>query len=358
MNHFTAFFLLFSLLAAESTLARQNEVLSPHGEWQTEFACSDCHSTDAWRPMSKSALFDHSRDGGFQLIAAHEVIQCASCHVNLNFEPPTDAIRECLDCHTDVHSGKLLGTCDSCHNSQSFREVDGFTIHLQTDFPLIGAHEVAACESCHRDDVGGAFFGDESACITCHEADYLSTSVIDHQKADFSTQCEDCHTQHIWPDAIFPEHDILANGFQLIGAHEFAGCESCHVQPSFELVFAALDQNDCYACHAADYEDEHRNSGFPTNCAECHSQDDWDGAGKIDHDGPFFPIYSGSHKGEWDGCIDCHQSAPDMTLFTCISCHEHNQADMDDEHDDELDYVYESLACLSCHPDGEEDDDD
>ena len=31
---------------------------------------------------------------------------------------------------------------------------------------------------------------------------------------------------------------------------------------------------------------------------------------------------------------------------------------MDDEHDDELDYVYESLACLSCHPDGEEDDDD
>ncbi len=355
----TIFCLIFSaLMGASQSSAQDNPIDSPHGDWDTTIACSDCHSSNAWTPMDPQAAFDHENDAAFALLAAHETAACASCHSGLEFEPESAIIRECADCHEDVHNSKLVPTCETCHNERSFRDIDGFAIHLDTSFPLIGSHEVIACESCHDDDLGGWYFGDQPTCITCHESAYLETTVIPHEENGFSQECEDCHTQHVWPDAIFPEHSLLSDGFELIGAHEFAGCESCHIQPSFELVFAALDQNDCYACHQADYEDEHRNSGFPLNCLECHNQNDWDGASDFDHDAPFFPIYSGEHKGEWDNCSDCHQAAPDMTSFTCIDCHEHRKDKMDDEHDDEPDYVYESLACLSCHPDGKEDDDD
>jgi hypothetical protein len=41
-------------------------------------------------------------------------------------------------------------------------------------------------------------------------------------------------------------------------------------------------------------------------------------------------------------------------VFSCLTCHEHNQSEMDDEHDDVPGYVYESTACYGCHPTGEE----
>jgi len=337
--------------------AQENVFVSPHGEWDTALFCNDCHSAAVWSPMDPNASFDHLEDAKFELLASHAAQDCASCHTGLEFVPPLNQIRECADCHNDVHDAKLVQSCETCHNSDSFRDIDGFALHLNTSFPLIGSHEVIACESCHADDFGGSFFGDQPTCISCHEPEYLETTVVPHLENGFSENCEDCHTQHVWPDAIFPNHASLSNGFELIGAHDFAGCESCHIQPSFELVYNAQDQNDCYACHSSEYEDEHRNSGFPLNCLECHSQNTWDDPDSFDHDVPFFPIYSGSHKGEWNNCSDCHQAAPDMTSFSCIDCHEHQRDDMDDEHDDVLDYVYESLACFSCHPDGKEDDD-
>ena len=346
------------VLSSSSAWAQDTGMQSPHGDWITDLVCADCHSQTAWSPLAESPNFDHAEDGGFELIAAHSQTNCASCHDQLHFSPPILEVRQCADCHTDVHAGKLIQSCDTCHNNSSFLEVDGYSIHQQTEFPLMGTHEVIACESCHTDHFGGAYFGEAATCITCHESDYSVSTVLPHAENGFSESCETCHTQFIWQDAIFPDHALVANGFELIGAHDFAGCESCHLQPSFELVYEAQGQNDCIACHESDYQKEHGGSGYPTQCLECHNQENWDGAGRFDHDGPFFPIYSGAHKGEWNGCVDCHQAAPIMTSFTCISCHEHNQPDMDGEHDDVDDYVYESLACLSCHPTGREEDND
>jgi len=69
-------------------------------------------------------------------------------------------------------------------------------------------------------------------------------------------------------------------------------------------------------------------------------------------DGPFFPIYSGSHRGTWSSCSTCHQIANDFRQFTCLVCHEHNQASMDNKHHGRPGYSYVSTACLSCHPNG------
>ena len=40
----------------------------------------------------------------------------------------------------------------------------------------------------------------------------------------------------------------------------------------------------------------------------------------------YFPIYSGKHKGEWNDCVDCHIQSSNYKIFSCINCHEHNNA--------------------------------
>ena len=65
-----------------------------------------------------------------------------------------------------------------------------------------------------------------------------------------------------------------------------------------------------------------------------------------------FPIDSGAHLGEWNSCADCHVVPSNYSAFECILCHEHNQTDMDNKHDEERDYEYLSTACFSCHPQG------
>src|SRR5690606_30350881 len=125
--------------------------------------------------------------------------------------------------------------------------------------------------------------------------------------------------------------------FDLVGAHVSLPCAACHVVPGFGLIFVPSGQNDGFACHQTEHEDEH--PGFPTNCLECHTVDTWDGA-EFEHD-QYFPIYSGEHEGEWDSCQTCHTQQGNFGVFTCFSCHEHNREDMDDEHDDVGGYVYE-----------------
>jgi hypothetical protein len=73
----------------------------------------------------------------------------------------------------------------------------------------------------------------------------------------------------------------------------------------------------------------------------------------FDHDDLFFPIYSGKHDGEWDECSDCHTEPTNYSVFSCITCHEHNQSEMDNEHREVSGYVYDSDACYNCHPNGD-----
>jgi hypothetical protein len=270
--------LLLLLWISSPARAQVSGQQSPHGDWITDLSCTSCHAENAWKPLKEKPDFDHGTDGKFELLAAHSTAACTSCHASLQFSPPLPDVRQCADCHVDVHAGKLIQSCETCHNSRSFLEVDGYGIHQQTDFPLLGAHEVISCDSCHNDHFGGAYFGQLAACISCHEADFTVSTAVPHLENGFSENCETCHTQFLWADAVFPNHAEIANGFDLVGAHDFAGCESCHVQPSFQLVFDAQDQNDCFACHESDYNREHRRGDTPILCLQCHNQDSWHGA--------------------------------------------------------------------------------
>ncbi len=383
---------------------------SPHGPIQTP--CATCHVSTDWRQISNQ--FDHSQTG-FPLEAAHAQQDCRSCHQNLVFAEAPDNCVDChldihrgelgVDCATcHVETGwdirllmlenhkqtlfPLLGPharleCEACHVEQQRNEYHGTSIdclgcHLQdyeasqdpdhqavgfsTDceichqpvdarwenavfehpptFPLTGGHFALDCRACHED----GFANTPTDCIACHEADFMGVEDPNHITNNFPTDCEQCHTTSAWEPSTF---DHMQTAFPLTGGHLALDCRACH-EDGF-----ANTPTDCIACHEPDYNNaapNHAAAGFPTDCTLCHNTNAWEPS-SFNHDGLYFPIYSGEHRGEWDTCNDCHL-AGNFNSFECITCHEHNQADMAEEHEDVSGYVYDSPACLSCHPDG------
>ena len=149
-----------------------------------------------------------------------------------------------------------------------------------------------------------------------------------------------------------PDH--AASGFS-------TDCAGCHVSTTWDR-FRHSSILDCQLCHLDDYNattsPDHQTIGFGTDCATCHSTTTWswiNGAG-FNHDGAYFPIYSGKHRGKWTECTDCHMTPGNFAAFECLQCHEHDDpADLADKHKDVNGYQYLSQACFACHPRGEED---
>ncbi|MBT4370477.1 MAG: hypothetical protein HOD18_07990, partial [Candidatus Marinimicrobia bacterium] len=277
----------------------------PHGNDNIQDNCELCHeSTSTW--IIENFLHNSSQTG-FELTGLHIPADCALCHLNqvYNSTPQSCANSIChlneFNATTDPNHGEYgfpVGYCEHCHVTLGWE-------------PDIFSHDV------------------EDACATCHMPDYNSADDPSHD--GFSTTCEDCHTSTTtWDGATFSHVGITD------------GCQNCHLD---------------------DYQStpSHVNFVFPLNCEMCHTTTDWDDA-TFNHDNDYFPIFSGEHEDEWTTCTaECHIIPEDFSQFSCGLngvCHEHNQTDMDDEHDDENDYVYESSACYNCHPNGEEDDDD
>lgn len=334
--------LMFAALRAPG-LAAQQTTANPHGSLPEGLACTGCHTTDAWSPLRRDLGFDHS-DTGFALDGRHSDATCARCHAGLDFSGLDTQTGDCATCHVDVHEGAITRECVSCHSTESFTDVDVAVVH-PADFPLEGAHLQTSCESCHTNDFGGAFRALDPECATCHMGDYVSSTLVDHQRLGFSTTCQECHSTLDFRDVAF-DHFIISGGFELVGRHAGVECTACHSGPGGSLPWVAADADECIACHVTDYQREHGGSGFPTDCLACHNPFDWDGVA-FEHT---FAIFTGRHAAEWDTCADCHKVPGDFATFSCFDCH--TQADMDDRHRSESGYAYDSPTCLSCHPTG------
>lgn len=313
---------------------------SPHGE-SLKIECKVCHSTESWK--INTPKFNHN-DTEFELIGQHKSVSCKSCHLSLKFN---EAKTDCQSCHTDIHENSVGFDCARCHNSNSWVVAKIEDIHRMSRFPLLGSHKVADCNDCHVSNSLLNFQPLGATCYDCHVANYQATTTPNHVASNYSTNCEECHSvsSTSWGGA-----DIIHDFFPLSGGHNIADCSSCHKPNSF----AGLSQN-CNSCHSNDYisttNPSHVGSGFSTNCQECHTINGWQPA-SFDHDTPFFPIYSGEHKGEWNECSDCHTTANNYAQFSCLNCHEHNQTEMNSEHSGISGYAYESNSCFACHPRG------
>lgn len=117
-----------------------------------------------------------------------------------------------------------------------------------------------------------------------------------------------------------------------------------------------IADNDCYACHRANYEqasDPVHVGAKPTTCRDCHSQIAWRPAGP--HPDADFPIRTGPHAAV--DCGACHKPAlgppTDGANTDCLTCH--TEAATAPAHVGESDYRWDPAfphSCLTCHPMG------
>ncbi|MEZ5103291.1 MAG: cytochrome c3 family protein [Draconibacterium sp.] len=322
------------------SLAQQN----PHGNSLT-FACTDCHTTEGWTFSKDKAIFNHNKTS-FELEGQHTVTNCKACHQTLVFN---EAKSNCVDCHTDMHNNTVGPNCYECHTPKSWIIENITEIHQNSRFPLLGAHNTADCIDCHISASKLEFQPLGIDCYDCHRPDYEATTNPSHIQTGLSTNCVECHRidAFAWSGTGI-NHDF----FPLTKGHEINDCAACHKGDLTQPI-----ASDCFSCHEANYNStanpSHTSLGFSTNCTDCHTTNPgWKPAGFKEHDALYFPIYSGSHNGEWSRCTDCHTQAGSYNSFSCTDCHEHNKSDMDRKHREENGYVYSSPACFACHPTG------
>ena len=307
--------------------------------------CEGCHTTTQWT----GATFNHNATL-FPLTGAHTAATCVSCHADGVYKgKPTT----CVSCHQvdytattrPPHGPSNIPTqCQTCHTTAAWQGAP--YNHALTAFPLTGAHQAATCMDCHSD---GVYKGKPQTCITCHNSDWSASTNPHHAAAGFATQCQTCHTTVQWKGGTYNHN---ATAFPLTGAHIPEPCISCHASK----VYKGLPST-CVSCHLADYNattnPRHATANFPTTCVSCHTTTQWQGA-TFNHDGSYFPIYSGKHRGKWSRCSDCHINATNYKVFECILCHEHNnKTKVDNDHKGKSGYQYVSVKCLACHPKGD-----
>lgn len=311
--------------------------------------CDDCHSPERWVQRPEAAR-QHA-ESGFPLLGMHRLVECSRCHAGLDEANDANVSIECIGCHAAEYAGTQRPNhsaagystqCEDCHDVAALRWESSAFDHASTGFPLAGTHRTLECAACH----GAGFTPLGADCVSCHEAEYLATREPDHSTAGFSTDCARCHTANRWSDARFA-HTV----FPLRGAHGAISCNSCHG----DGVYQGLP-SDCFSCHEPAYvattNPDHAAARFPTDCAACHSDVSWQPA-QFDHDGLYFRIDSGAHRGKWEpDCTVCHVNTSNYAEFSCLGCHEHDRTRMDDKHSEQRDYQYESGACYECHRNG------
>jgi hypothetical protein len=317
---------------------------SPHGKDFT-ISCGVCHSPKSWKLDKEIYSFDHNTTA-LPLMGQHQTLDCRACHISLVF---SEAKTQCADCHTDMHDQTVGPDCGRCHTPKSWIIEDLTGMHQRSRFPLVGAHYTADCQQCHKSASLLRFEPLGIECIDCHQADYNGTTQPNHVESGFSTNCQECHsiTSLTWTGAGFNH-----NFFPLTEGHANLTCSRCHAGGNYSNT-----SSECVSCHQSDYNNtnnpNHSTSNIPTTCADCHTTaPGWKPAEFRIHDAQYFPVYSGKHAGTWNTCADCHQNPSDYATFTCIDCHDHNQSDMDKEHQGVGGYNYSSLACYECHPQG------
>jgi hypothetical protein len=302
--------------------AAQEPTRSLHGALAEGLTCLDCHTQEAWSPLAEDMAFDHADFGGFVLEGRHADVSCAMCHEGLVFDRASGAQEECTSCHLDVHQGTIARPCSACHSVSSFTDLDPGVVH-PADYPLEGAHLQTSCESCHTDDLGGAYAPLDRECATCHLDEYLSVPLVDHEELGFSTDCTECHSTLDFRDVAF-DHFTVSGGFELIGRHSAIECTACHSLPDGGIPESPSGPEDCIACHLDDYEDEHGGSGFPTDCLDCHTPFDWDDADFEHASATGFALIEGHDQLL---CIECHVGSSSETYFSpsnpedCYACH-------------------------------------
>jgi hypothetical protein len=308
--------------------------------------CMTCHTVNGW-----SATFDHAAMAkGFALQGAHQLALCTVCHSptdNALTVPKPAGQDDCVACHRTEFDREHTGTgfpvtCRTCHDTNDWSRAVFDHSAAANGFGLQGAHAALPCADCHVQPGNALRFpkpANTEDCVSCHRSDYDQ----EHTGSGYPTTCLTCHTNTNWATATF-NHEQVANGFALQGAHNQITCASCH-GPNNVLKFPQPSgHTDCIACHRTEFDAEHAGTGFPVTCLSCHTTSTFSGA-TFDHGTTGFAL-QGAHV--QTACSKCH-GANNALLFPqpagpndCVACH---RADYDREHTGSM----YPLTCLTCH---------
>lgn len=302
--------------------------------------CYDCHTEHRGEAgaLTEVDLDDFAHDKvGFSLDGHAEMsdgsaFACADCHTAglANLDPGV-----CADCHQRLdavymaaHADAFGPECLACHDGL---DTYGDAFDHSLVFPLEGAHTTVPCADCHPAartpaDLQAA----PDTCFACHQAD-------DAHEGELGQDCGACHVPDSWAEVDF---DHAQTDFPLTGRHAGLACGECHRDATF-----AGTPIECSGCHA----DPLFHAGlFPIGCADCHIAAGWVPA-RFDRPHTF-PIAHGE-----SGPSPCRTCHPDtLSAYTCYGCHEHDPAEIAEEHRDEGINDFED--CVRCHPTGEKDE--
>lgn len=312
-----------------------------------ESACVECHPLSARSFRGAEARLTPAQHAlsGFALVAPHDRQECKQCHAP--GEPfaaahPGRALESCISCHKDPHAGQFGARgCRECHEDLRWKpsRID-LVAHARAGFALEDAHAKVECNACHLVRAEVRRYADTpKLCSGCH---------ADAHPGAFAQAkgCEECHQADSFAAAAKGFDHARWTGFVVDGAHERAGCESCHVpaaQPDaakrrFGRVAARAPARaaDCANCHA----DAHR--GFfakSKGCEECHTTRDFTHTRPaFDHKASTGFALSGAH--EKRECTICHPlaPAPDASTRRAFGFSKASSAQA-------------QLSCTSCHAD-------
>ncbi len=235
---------------------------------------------------------------------------------------------------------KLKFDCEKCHSAASFTDIR--FDHNLTGYQLDDNHSQADCLGCHSvEDFSRA----KADCAVCHE---------DIHESRMGSDCEKCHSSTRGWNIMDVQTIHMESNFPAMGRHALIDCQNCH--PGLPKEDLSFNTTRCVECHQQDFlnvsSPNHVSGGFSTECQDCHQMNTWRPAGLVEHE-PFFPIYSGAHRGQWDQCATCHVNPDNNADFSCFNCHGHPQTDTDNDHRGISGYVYNSQDCYLCHPTGE-----
>lgn len=211
--------------------------------------CKECHVEESFSETIYS--IDRHNESLFPLAGAHLATPCFSCHKKEEEWVFSDIGRACVDCHTDIHKGKLKekyypqSDCKACHVPDVWTEIS--FDHKQTPYYLFGKHTEVACGSCHRNEEEEEqilFTETPSDCMSCHDNAHGRQFELDG-----ITDCQRCHSFDVWQPSLF---DHNTSRFILEGAHKAVNCIECHKEQDVDgktVVQYKMERLDCAACH-------------------------------------------------------------------------------------------------------------
>jgi hypothetical protein len=329
----------------------------PHGG-RLGTKCEQCHGTLDWKTVPS---FDHSRTR-YALTGAHIKVACEKCHAPAAPGGPPRwtglVFDRCTGCHTDVHHGSFAATCQSCHNTASWKSVPAALLsakfdHNKTKYPLLGKHAEVGCEKCHA----AGDFKKEIAfqkCSNCHRPDPHSGQFA--KRAD-KGECDGCHTVAGWKPAKFglPEHK--ATSYPLEGKHAKVGCEKCHL-PAGKATLYKVKFALCTDCHKDAHEAQFAAAPNLNRCEGCHTVQGFVPSTYTlaKHKTSRFPLVS-SHVAV--PCGDCHKPLHEFAEKkvaryrfedrSCTACHQDPHRGQFRERMLKIGSGGKALGCEACH---------